>query len=81
MNNIFFCSNVQLQTFKFNTRSNFKNYIDIDNLDYLPDGDIEVAIKRIIFDIDVKINHKNALIYGGTRKIYKYKFNSMKYIL
>ena len=27
-------------------------------LDYLPDGDIEVAVKRIIFDIDVKINHK-----------------------
>ena len=68
MNNIFYCSNVQLQTFKFNTRSHFKNYIDIDNLDYLPDGDIEVAVKRIIFDIDVKINHKNALIYGATRK-------------
>ena len=58
MNNIFYCSNVQLQTFKFNTRSHFKNYVDIDNLDYLPDGDIEVAVKRIIFDIDVKINHK-----------------------
>ena len=58
MNNIFYCSNVQLQTFKFNTRSHFKNYVDIDNLNYLPDGDIEVAVKRIIFDIDVKINHK-----------------------
>ena len=68
MNNIFYCSNVQKNLFKFNTRSHFKNYIYIDNLDYLPDGDIEVAVKRIIFDIDVNINHKNALIYGTTRK-------------
>ena len=67
MNNIFYCSNVQSQIFKFNTRSNFKNYIDIDNLDYLPDGDIEVAVKKIIFNIDVKIEHKKALIYMNKR--------------
>ena len=62
MRNIFYYSNVQKNLFKFNTRSNFKNYIDIDNLDYLPDGDIEVAVKQIIFDIDVKIEHKASLI-------------------
>ena len=45
MKNIFYCSSVQTQLFKFNTRSHFKNYIDIDNLDYLPQGEIEVAVK------------------------------------
>ena len=58
MKNIIYCSNVQKHLFKLNTRSHFKNYIDIDNLDYLPDGDIEVAVKKIIFDIDVKLEHK-----------------------
>ena len=68
MKNIFYCSSVQTQLFKFNTRSNFKNYIDIDNLDYLPQGEIEVAVKKIIFDIDVKdktslkVNDKTSLI-------------------
>ena len=55
MRNIFYFSNEQKHLFKFNTRSNFINYLDIENLDYLPDGDIEVAVKQIIFDIDVKI--------------------------
>ena len=67
MNNIFCCSNVQTQLFKFNTRSHFINYIDIDNLDSLPDGDIEVAVKQIIFDIDVKIEKKTSLIYMNER--------------
>ena len=47
MKNIFYCSTVQTQLVKFNTRSNFKNYIDIDNIDYLPDGEKEVAVKKI----------------------------------
>ena len=59
MRNIFYFSNLQKHLFKFNTRSNFKNYIDIDSLNYLPDGDIEVAVKQIIFDIDVKFNMKH----------------------
>ena len=67
MKNIIYCSNVQKHLFKLNTRSYFKNYIDIDNLDYLPDGDIEVAVKKIIFDIDVKLEHKTALIYMNKR--------------
>ena len=67
MKNIIYCSNVQKHLFKLNTRSYFKNYIDIDNSDYLPDGDIEVAVKKIIFDIDVKLEHKTALIYMNKR--------------
>ena len=65
--NIFYFSNVQNNLFKFNTRSNFKNYIYIDDLDYLPNCDIEVAVKQIIFDIDVKIEQKAALIYMNKR--------------
>ena len=67
MKDIYYCSSVQTQLFKFNTRSHFKNYIDIDNIDYLPDGGIEVAVKKIIFDIDVKIEHKTSLIYMNKR--------------
>ena len=67
MRNIFYFSNVQKNLFKFNTRSNFKNYVDIDNLHYLPDGDIEVAVKQIIFDIDVKIEHNTSLVYENKR--------------
>ena len=47
MKDIYYCSSVQTQLFKFNTRSHFKNYIDIDNIDYLPDGEIEVAVKKL----------------------------------
>ena len=48
MKNLFYCSSVQKELFDFNTRSLFQNYIDIDNLEYLPNGDIEVAVKKII---------------------------------
>ena len=67
MKNIYYCPSVQTQLFKFNTRSHFKNYIDIDNIDYLPDGEIEVAVKKFIFDIDVKIEDKTSLIYMNKR--------------
>ena len=46
MKNIFYCSNVQKDLFASNTRSMFKNYIDVDNLDYLPNGEIEVGVKN-----------------------------------
>ena len=80
MKNIFYCSSVQTQLFKFNTRSNFKNYIDIDNLDYLPQGEIEVAVKKIIFDIDVKdktslkVNDKTSV----TRRTAEYPILALK---
>ena len=50
MKNIFYCSSVQSNIFPHNTRSKFYNYIDINDLSYLPDGDIEAGIKSIIFD-------------------------------
>ena len=64
MRNIFYFSNVQKNLFKLNTRSKFKNNIDIDNLHYLPDGDIEVAVKEIIFDRDLKIENNISIIYS-----------------
>ena len=50
MKNIFYCSNAQSEMFPRNTRSKFDNYIDINNLKYLPSHDIEAAIKSITFD-------------------------------
>ena len=50
MKNIFYCSNTQSDMFSHNTRSKFNSYIDINDLDYLPDQDIEAAIKSITFD-------------------------------
>ena len=67
MKNLFYCSSVQKELFDFNTRSLFQNYIDIDNLEYLPKGDIEVAVKKIIFDNDVNNNHRNSLIFRNKR--------------
>ena len=63
MKNLIYCSNVQKDIFKFNTRSMFQNYIDIDNLEYLPEGDIEVAVKNIICDTDATINYEKSLIF------------------
>ena len=59
MKNLIHCSSVQKEIFTFNTRSLFQNYIDIDNLEYLPMGEIEVAVKKLIFDTDITTNHKN----------------------
>ena len=50
MKSIFFCSNTQSDIFSKNTRSEFENYIDINDLCYLPDINIEGAIKAITFD-------------------------------
>ena len=57
MKNLIYCLNVQNYIFKFNTQSMFQNYIDIDNLEYLPEGDIEVAVKKIIFDTEATVNY------------------------
>ena len=54
MKNLINCSNAQKDIFKFNTRSMFENYIDIDNLEYLPEGDIEVGVKKI-FSISIQL--------------------------
>ena len=48
MKNLIYCSSVQKELFTSNTRSLFQNYIDIDNLDHLRKGKIEVAVKKKI---------------------------------
>ena len=67
MKNPIYCSSVQKELFTFNTRSLFQNYIDIDNLGYLPKGEIEVAVKKIILDTDITTNHKKSLIFNNKR--------------
>ena len=61
MKNLIYCSSVQKELFTFNTRSLFQNYINIDNLEYLPRDEIEVAVKKIIFDTDITTNHKKII--------------------
>ena len=48
--NIFYASNTQSELFPYNTRTQFNQYIDVHNLDYIKQDDIEVAIKSIAFD-------------------------------
>ena len=48
--NIYFSSNTQSELFPSNTRSKFSTYNDIDHLNYLPDGEIDIAVKSIAFD-------------------------------
>lgn len=46
---------MHMEMFSDNTKSKFKNQIDLDNLSYLPEDSIKVAVRRIIFypsDID-----------------------------
>ena len=48
--NIFYASNTQSELFPHNTRTQFDQYIDVHNLNYIKQDDIEVAIKSIAFD-------------------------------
>ena len=50
MKNIFYVSNVQSHLFSQNTRSKFENYINFQDLNYIDEENIEVAIKSISFD-------------------------------
>ena len=50
MKNIFFLSNVQSDLFPNNSRSSFHSLIPINDLDYLPDINLEAAIKSITYD-------------------------------
>ena len=52
--NIFYASNTQQDIFPHNTRSNFENHIPKEHLDYIPDDDLEVGIKSITFDNNLK---------------------------
>ena len=48
--NIFYLSNSDSELYPSNSRSKFNSYIDIDKLDYLPNNNIEAAIKSITYD-------------------------------
>ena len=48
--NVFYASNTQSELFPYNTRTQFNQYVDVHNLDYIKQDDIEVAIKSIAFD-------------------------------
>ena len=50
MKNIFYCSNAHKDIFNNNTRSKFECYIDINDLEYIPNHNIEAAIKSITYD-------------------------------
>ena len=67
MKNLIYCSNVQKDIFEFNTQTMFQNYADIDNLEYLPEGDIEVAIIKNILDTDATVNYQTPVILYNER--------------
>lgn len=49
MTNIYYCSSMQIDRFPENSRSKFASYIDINHLKNIPNENIEVAIKSIIY--------------------------------
>ena len=50
MKSIYFCSSAGTNLFAENRRSSFKSFIDHNFLTDFPDGDIEVGVKKIVFD-------------------------------
>ena len=50
MRTIFYASNMQSSLFPLNSRSSFQTYIHPQDLSYISNDDIEVAIKSITFD-------------------------------
>lgn len=69
MKSIWYCSSVQGDKFEDNRRCCFENYFDVDDLNYISNAKIEVAIKHIYFDQE-NIEEKNwskAVIYSKKR--------------
>ena len=69
MKSIWYCSSVQGDKFEDNRRCCFENYFDVDDLNYISNAEIEVAIKHIYFDQE-NIEEKNwskAVIYSKKR--------------
>ena len=50
MKNIFYCSNTQNDIFPTNTRTSFDSYIDVNDLNYIPNKYLHAALKSITFD-------------------------------
>ena len=60
--NIFYISNTQSDYFPKNSRTKFDQYIDVNNLDYIKNDNIDVGVKSISFDtrqyVDIQLNIK-----------------------
>ena len=52
--NIFYASNAQQDIFAQNTRSHFQNNIPKEHLDYISNDELEVGIKSITFDNNLR---------------------------
>ena len=50
MKNIIYCSSMQLDRHQSNSRSRFSTSLDINNLGFLSNESLEVAIKSIMLD-------------------------------
>ena len=68
MKSIWYCSSLQQKKFLNNTRSQFSNNFDIDDLKSIDNGEIEVAIKNIYFDEDnIEEKSRHSLIKNRPR--------------
>ena len=68
MKSIWYCSSLQQEKFSNNTRSQFTNNFDVDDLISIADDEIEVAIKNIYFDEDnIEEKSKHSLIKNRQR--------------
>ena len=63
MKTIYYISNINNNLFPDNSRSNFRNHINIADLDHLPSGRIEVALKSITFD-NTRISYQLEEVLG-----------------
>ena len=70
MRTVYYASNMQTDLFPNNTRSKFETYIHNQDLNYLPSGEIEVAIKSLTFDYDLNLD-----LYLGKQKTLALKTN------
>ena len=77
MKTIYFISNINPELFPNNTRSKFQNYIDINILNNLPSGSIEVALKSITFDNTVNGEVKDVVL--GLQSDIIHPIGTMKY--
>ena len=61
MKTVYYASNMQSDLFPYNSRSKFESYIHHQHLNYIPSGDIEVGIKSITFDYDLRVKTSKTL--------------------
>ena len=67
MKNILYCSSMQLDKHPLNSRSKFSSTIDLNNLNFLSDDSIEVAIKSIMLDTDASHNIIIMDVYSNSK--------------